>query len=75
MPPIRIKKNDIYHQLNILRIAKSADPDNLHPMVLHETAPVIDNALSISTFSFYRFILDNVRLIVMSSSVIAIIPG
>ena len=47
MPPIRITKNDVYHQLNILRIDKSAGPDNLHPRVLHEAAPVIDNALSI----------------------------
>ena len=47
MPPIRITKNDVYHQLNILRIDKSAGPDNLYPRVLHEAAPVIDNALSI----------------------------
>ena len=47
MPPIRITKSDVYHQLTILRIDKSVGPDNLHPRVLHEAAPVIDNALSI----------------------------
>ena len=47
MSPIQITKNDVYHQLNILRIDKSAGPDNLHPRVLHETAHVIDTALSI----------------------------